>query len=125
MLREHVGPAEDNADGLGFPLHPPTSEQTFSTVHTEFGHCANEAYRHTSAHPRGTPVKGHVELDPPYYVLLSTYVSYMLLIVIGHIRDFFGKRSKSAEYRHLMPHNVSFPSIAPLPSLEKRRNITE
>jgi serine palmitoyltransferase len=106
VLRDGLPLHDDNEDGLGFPLTPPTSEQTFSTLHTEFGHCANETYRHTSAHPEGKPVKGHVDLDPPYYILLSTYVSYIILIIVGHIRDFFGKRSKSAEYMHLMPHNV-------------------
>jgi serine palmitoyltransferase len=109
VLREGVLPSEfdDVDDGLSLPATPPTSEQVFTTVHTEFGHCANESYRHRSAHPLGAPVKGHVDRDPPYYILLSTYISYIILISIGHIRDFFGKRGKSAEYRHLMPHNVS------------------
>jgi serine palmitoyltransferase len=100
---------DDNDDGLGVPKVPPTSEQTADTRHTEFGHCWNEGYRHTSAHPVGEPVVKHVEVDPPYYILLSTYLSYILLIMVGHIRDFFGKRAKSPEYRHLMPHNVSCP----------------
>ncbi|QRW25620.1 aminotransferase class I and II protein [Rhizoctonia solani] len=43
--------------------------------------------------------------DPPYYVLLSTYVSYVVLIVIGHMRDWFGKRFWRESYKHLMPHD--------------------
>ncbi|THH12860.1 hypothetical protein EW146_g7298 [Bondarzewia mesenterica] len=46
----------DNSDGLVLPPIPPTSEQVFSTVHTEFGHCANESYRYTSAHRMGTKI---------------------------------------------------------------------
>jgi serine palmitoyltransferase len=95
-------------DNLGVPRVPPTSEQTpFDTRHTEFGHCWNDTFRHTSAHPSGTTVPTHVEPEPPYYVLLTTYLSYIILILIGHIRDFVGKRGKSAEYRHLMPYGVS------------------
>jgi serine palmitoyltransferase len=36
----------------------------------------------------------------------ASYVSYLLLIVIGHMRDFFGKRFRASSYKHLMPHDV-------------------
>ncbi|CUA78016.1 serine palmitoyltransferase [Rhizoctonia solani] len=85
---------------------PPTSNTpAFTTRHVEFGHCANDAYRHTSVHPAGQPFKHSDEQDPPYYVLLSTYVSYVVLIVIGHMRDWFGKRFWKESYKHLMPHD--------------------
>ncbi len=96
----------DNSDGLALPARAPTSEQVFTTVHTEFGHCADEQYRYVSQHTPGTEVPGHVEQDPPYYILLSTYISYLILICLGHFRDFFGKRFSPKSYRHLMPHNV-------------------
>ena len=96
-----------NADGLLLPLRPPTSEQVFTTVHTEFGHCANEEYRTTSQHKQGTLLPPHVEQDPPYYILLSTYISYLILIVLGHVRDFVGKKLSPASYKHLMPRGVS------------------
>jgi hypothetical protein len=48
-----------------------------------------------------------VEQDPPYYILLSTYISYLILIVLGHVRDFVGKRLSPASYKHLMPRGVS------------------
>jgi len=99
-------------------MRPPTSEQVFSTVHTEFGHCAEEKYRTTSQHEPGTPLPAHVEQDPPYYILLSTYISYLILICLGHVRDFVGKRLKPVSYRHLMPQNVRLqilfvPSFVP------------
>ena len=97
----------DNSDGLALPARPPTSEQVFTTVHTEFGHCANQDYRLTSQHAQGEPLPRHVEQDPPYYILLSTYISYLILIVLGHIRDFFGKRIFPKWYSHLMPRDVS------------------
>jgi serine palmitoyltransferase len=98
--------SDDNADGLALPPVPPTSEQAFNTVHTEFGHSANEQHRLVSKHPVGQPLEEMVEQDPPYYILLSTYICYILLIIIGHLRDFFGKRLRPAAYKHLMPANV-------------------
>ena len=102
----------DNSDGLGLPVNPPNSEQLFTTVHTEFGHCANEQYRYLSQHTPGTPVKSIDERDPPYYILFSTYISYLILICLGHVRDFVGKRLNPSSYKHLMPRDVT---IIPMP----------
>lgn len=106
ILREGEVKMYDNDDGLSYPSVPPTSEEVFNTVHSEFGHCANEDYRFTSQHPVGKPFPHHEEQDPPYYILLSTYISYMILICLGHLRDFFGKRLKPSAYTHLLPHDV-------------------
>ena len=106
VLNEDNG-ALDFTDGLSYPKVPPTSEQVFTTVHSEFGHCANGEYRYTSQHRAGTAYKSIPEQDPPYYILLTTYISYIMVICLGHVRDFFGKRFRSANYRHLMPRNVS------------------
>ncbi|KAL0945989.1 hypothetical protein HGRIS_012267 [Hohenbuehelia grisea] len=111
----------DNKDGLLLPVRPPTSEQVFDTVHTEFGHCGNEEFRYTSQHTPGEPVEGHVEKDPPYYILLSTYISYLILICIGHVRDFVGKRVHPARYRHLMPYNGYAPLTSDFDSFYTRR----
>ncbi|PCH37583.1 serine palmitoyltransferase 2 [Wolfiporia cocos MD-104 SS10] len=92
-------------DGLSYPRTPPTSEQVFTTVHSEFGHCANEKYRYTSQHRAGTQYKSYPEQDPPYYILLTTYLSYLLVICLGHIRDFFGKRLRPSHYKHLVSQN--------------------
>ncbi|PBK82393.1 PLP-dependent transferase [Armillaria gallica] len=111
----------DNSDGLVIPARPPTSEQVFTTVHSEFGHCANEEYRYVSQHTPGTTVPGHVEQDPPYYILLSTYISYLILICLGHFRDFFGKRFNPSSYRHLMPHAGYAPLNSDFDSFYTRR----
>ncbi|KAI0357850.1 serine palmitoyltransferase 2 [Trametes cingulata] len=95
----------DFTDGLSYPRVPPTSDQVFTTVHSEFGHCGNEEYRYTSQHRKGVPYKSIPEQDPPYYILLTTYISYILVICLGHLRDFMGKRFRAANYRHLLPYN--------------------
>lgn len=112
---------EDEDSRLSTPSRPPTSEQVFNTVHTEFGHCASEEYRHTSQHIPGTPIHGHVDKDPPYYILFSTYISYLILICLGHVRDFVGKRLNPKAYRHLMPHNGYAPLNSDFDSFYTRR----
>ncbi|WVW80222.1 hypothetical protein I302_102200 [Kwoniella bestiolae CBS 10118] len=79
---------------------------TKSTIkHSEFGHCNNPNWRWTSQWNPDEPIHPAEEPRPPYFTLLTTYISYILLIVIGHMRDFFGKRFRPAEYAHLMPQN--------------------
>jgi serine palmitoyltransferase len=101
-----VDSEDSGEDLLNVPVVPPNSEQVFHTRHIEFGHCADERFRHVSQHTPGKPLAPHKEQDPPYYILLSTYLSYVILICIGHVRDFFGKRLRTKEYSHLMPNNV-------------------
>ena len=96
---------------LSVPIVPPNSTKMFSTHHLEFGHCADERYRLTSQHMPGTPFQSHFDEDPPYYILLSTYLSYVVLIIIGHVRDFFGKLLYPHYYTHLTPHKVSINSL--------------
>jgi len=43
--------------------------------------------------------------EPPYYYLLTTYISYLILIIFGHVRDFFGKRFRKQDYRHLQAND--------------------
>lgn len=74
-------------------------------LHQEFGYCANQAFRYTSQHAPGVPLPNPVEEDPSYFVVLSTYCSYLILIVIGHMRDFVGKRLFPKSYRHLVESN--------------------
>ncbi|KAF9516140.1 hypothetical protein BS47DRAFT_1341236 [Hydnum rufescens UP504] len=95
----------DVADGTGLiiPLQPPSSAQVFHTVHSEFGHCDNQLQRHTSRHPLGVPLERTEEQDPPYYILITTYLSFVFFICLGHLRDFLGKRWNPELYSHLIP----------------------
>ncbi|KAI0057297.1 serine palmitoyltransferase 2 [Artomyces pyxidatus] len=111
----------DNYDGLALPSVPPTSEQVFPTIHSEFGHCSNENYRYRSAHPAGKPLHNLEETDPPYYILITTYLSYIFLICLGHLRDFVGKRLTPAFYRHLLPYDGYAPLNSDFDSFYTRR----
>ncbi|KAF7978197.1 hypothetical protein HWV62_1414 [Athelia sp. TMB] len=111
---------EDDATGLLRPREPPTSAHAFTTVHAEFGHCANDAFRYTSAYVEGEDLS-HADVEPPYYILLSTYASYLLLIVIGHLRDMVGKRFRPHAYRHLTEHQGYAPLNSDFDSFYIRR----
>ncbi|KAF7329899.1 Serine palmitoyltransferase 2 [Mycena kentingensis (nom. inval.)] len=111
---------EEDVDALEYPARAPTSEQRFTTVHSEFGHCANEEYRLVSQYIPGEQLK-HVPDEPPMYVVLTTYISYLLLICIGHVRDFVGKRFRPRAYRHLMAQNGYAPLNSDWDSFYTRR----
>lgn len=57
----------------------------------QFGPLCHSSHLYVSkAH--GVPLEPPIEDEPPYYFLLTTYIAYLLLILVGHICDFFGKR---------------------------------
>ncbi|CAG8528884.1 9801_t:CDS:2 [Ambispora gerdemannii] len=53
--------------------------------------------------------ESRIEKEPPYYFLFTTYLSYLVLICFGHLRDFFGMRFKKANYKHLREQNGYAP----------------
>jgi len=47
------------------------------------------------------------EDECPLYILVTTYLGYLMLSIFGHIRDFFGKIFSPQDFRHLKVYNVS------------------
>jgi serine palmitoyltransferase len=74
-------------------FEPQTAEEAERQRRAEaqFGPLNHPSHRYTSA-SHGQPLEDPIEDEPPYYYILTTYVSYLFLILLGHIRDFFGKR---------------------------------
>ncbi|KAG2159457.1 pyridoxal phosphate-dependent transferase [Suillus bovinus] len=112
---------DDENNCLVYPLIPPTSEQVFTTVHTEFGHCANEAYRCISKHDYTKPFEEHTIEEPPYYIFLATHISMFILHLLGYMRDFFGKRFAKSYFAHLMPQDGYAPLNTNFDSFYTRR----
>lgn len=44
--------------------------------------------------------------EAPLYILVSTYLNYFVLILLGHLRDILGKIFKRHEYSHLRTNQV-------------------
>ncbi|KAK4057402.1 serine palmitoyltransferase component [Microbotryomycetes sp. JL221] len=82
----------------------PDPEDPYSLRHSEYGHDLNPDHRLTSQHKPGTSLKASDE-EPSVWIYILTYLNYALLILIGHMRDFLGKRLFPAEYSHLKPSN--------------------
>ena len=71
----------------------------------QFGPLVDSSHLYVSMH-HGEPLAAPVIDEAPYFYLISTYVSYLFLIVLGHVRDFFGKRfGNKQHYRSLKPQN--------------------
>lgn len=72
-----------------FDLDPdfvPHPEDPYCLRHAEFGYDENERYRWTSGQGTGTEAwKQDEQIEPPYYTYLTTYLSYLLLILIGYV----------------------------------------
>ena len=88
---------------------PPSPEaaRKLARQHAEFGPLGHASHQYVSQHPKGAEIEIPIEDEPPYYYLLTTYISYLVLIIFGHVRDFFGKRFKVETYKHLKAQNVS------------------
>ncbi|RKP39229.1 pyridoxal phosphate-dependent transferase [Dimargaris cristalligena] len=61
------------------------------------------------------------EPEVPLFILVSTYFSYLVLIIFAHVRDFLGKRFKSHEYTYLRHHDGFAPIFSDFESLWRRR----
>lgn len=57
----------------------------------------------------------------PYPTVIATYLSYLMLVLYGHVRDFFGKIFFPSQYRHLRVHNGYAPLTSDFESLYTRR----
>ncbi|PBP17476.1 serine palmitoyltransferase 2 [Diplocarpon rosae] len=73
-------------------------------IDAQFGPLGSQSHRYVSQYVEGETLE-HVLDEPPYYYLLTTYISYLVLIIFGHVRDFFGKRFRAENYKHLKAAN--------------------
>lgn len=67
-------------------------------IHSQFGPIGSQAHRYVSQH-KGGALQQHIMDEPAYFYTLTTYIGYMILVILGHIRDFFGKRFKPEKYK--------------------------
>ncbi|KAI1811277.1 PLP-dependent transferase [Poronia punctata] len=87
----------------------------------QFGPLLDPEHRYVSMH-HGEPLAAPIIDEPPYYYVLTTYISYLLLLALGHVRDFFGKRfSKKPLYRTLRASNGYAPLNDDFDSFYTRR----
>lgn len=90
---------DDRATTL-FQPPSPSEVQRLQKSHASFGPLASKDHLYSSRF-EGGEFPDPIEDEPPYYFFLTTYISYLILIIFGHVRDFFGKRFRAHAYRHL------------------------
>ncbi|KAI5917933.1 serine palmitoyltransferase [Camillea tinctor] len=119
-----VATSEPHADEPPKTIFQPTSSSETSLqkrFEAQFGPLLHPTHRYVSKH-HGEPLQAPVIDEPPYYYVLTTYISYLLLLALGHIRDFFGKRfSKKPLYRTLRAANGYAPLNDDFDSFYTRR----
>lgn len=97
-----------NVDGPTTTLFQPQSPEEAERqrrADAQFGPIVHPSHRYTSM-SHGEPLEAPVEDEPPYYFILTTYISYLILILLGHFRDFFGKRfGNPKHYRAIKASN--------------------
>lgn len=73
-------------------FQPPSAAEVTrqGRIDAQFGPLLSPSHRYVSKHKGGSLPKP-IEDEPPYYCVLTTYVSYLLLIFFGHTRDFLNK----------------------------------
>ncbi|KXX75981.1 Serine palmitoyltransferase 2 [Madurella mycetomatis] len=107
-----LSPGELDSDEPPTTLfQPPSADEARrqQRVDAQFGPLISPSHRYVSAH-QGKPLETPIEDEPPYYFVLTTYLSYLILIFCGHARDFFGKRfGNKKHYQTLKPSNGYAP----------------
>lgn len=98
-------------DADPFYVPPALKDDPHALRHAEFGYSGGK-YEYTSEFRQSSGVGGEELEEPSHFIYLTTYISYIFLILIGHMRDFIGKRTHRKSYEHLMPHNVSPDRLA-------------
>ncbi|ANB14817.1 serine C-palmitoyltransferase LCB2 [Sugiyamaella lignohabitans] len=92
----------------------------------EFGVLESTDHLYAQQPPSKEELRPHEEDLPKYHVFLGTYISYLILIIIGHIRDFWSKhlissKSASGYSKALRPKNGYAPLMSDFDSFYTRR----
>lgn len=87
----------------------------------EFGKLTSDKYKYRQWVEPGKAIPTPVEDLPAQYTFITTYLNYLVLIIIGHIRDFFAKKLDIPEARHLKEHNGYAPLTSDFDSFYTRR----
>lgn len=78
--------------------------QKQARVDAQFGPIGSHDHRYVSKH-MGGELANHIMDVPPYFYIVTTYLSYNILIAFGRVRDFFGIRFKRRTYKHITSAN--------------------
>lgn len=86
----------------------------------EFGPLGHPSHLYASQHPGGA-VPDPIIDEPPYFYMLTTYISFLILIFVGHTQDFLARWFTPHKHRHLMVQDGYAPIYSDFDSFYARR----
>lgn len=98
----------------------PDDEQKLAKRYAEFGPLGDRSHLYTSKHLGGELPDPIVD-EPPYYILWTTYISFLIIIFLGHVRDFCARWFQPHKYRYLTAHDGYAPLFSDYDSFYTRR----
>lgn len=105
------------------PNAPPDNCSPEERAEREFGSLTgpDREFLYESKHDQSTKFAASVMDDPPYFVLIATFLNYLILIIIGHIRDFFGKTFRPKDFADVIERDGYAPWYSGFESFYVRR----
>ncbi|QGA21749.1 hypothetical protein EYB26_009460 [Talaromyces marneffei] len=86
----------------------------------EFGPLGHPSHLYGSQHAGGA-VPDPIIDEPPYFYMLTTYISFLILIFVGHTQDFLARWFTPYKHRHLMVQDGYAPIYSDFDSFYARR----
>ncbi|KAL8292457.1 hypothetical protein RQP46_001069 [Phenoliferia psychrophenolica] len=99
----------------------PNPEDAYSLRHSEYGFDENPAHRSESTWGLKKRYLGDDIEEPSTYIFVFTYISYALLQLFGHAREFFGKLLFPGDYVNLRAQDGYAPLFSDFDSFYTRR----
>lgn len=97
----------------------PSTGDNFGLRHSEFGPLESENYLYEQQ--LTNPARDRTEELVPYYIMIETHFLYLVLVVVGHIRDFIDSTFSSDFRRDLKERDGYAPLLTDFDSFYTRR----
>ncbi|CAR30362.1 serine C-palmitoyltransferase LCB2 [Lachancea thermotolerans CBS 6340] len=103
------------------PLFGPAKQSVEHKKNNEFGPLTSDEYLYQVHSRNGEPLRDPVLDAPPYYVVVITYLNYLILIILGHIHDYLGMTFQKEKHRELLEKDGLAPWFSKFESFYVRR----
>lgn len=104
-VHDTLTPSDSNNDNSGAEqtaaLISPSDLRREARRNAEFGPLGHPSHLYTSQHAGGAITDPIID-EPPYFYMLTTYISFLILIFVGHTQDFLARWFTPYKHRHLM-----------------------
>lgn len=87
----------------------------------EFGALTSDKWLSSAQHNPDDVIKDAILEEPPYFIVISTYLNYLAFLIFGHIKDFFGMRLMPQYFSALVAKNGYPPWYSAFESFYPRR----